>query len=176
MGRLAMIDPATATGRAKELYEGPLKGKKSLMFRSMANSPSAVEMYLSMAQALKGGVLSDKEREVIQLAVGQATGCEYCLAAHTFMGKKAGLSDEQVLEARRGQMKDAKLGAAARLALAIHEKKGVVSDADLAAVRAAGFGDGAIAEIVAAYALAIYTNYFNHVNQTALDMPPAPPI
>lgn len=171
MSRLAPVNPASATGRVKEIFEGPLKGKHFNIFKSMANSGAALDVYLGMAGALGKGLLNDKEREVIQLAVGQANNCQYCLSAHTAIGKGAGLTEGQTLEARRGKLGDARLDALARFALAIHEKKGFVSDADLSAFKSAGFADGHVAEVVANYALAVYTNYFNHVNQTPLDFP-----
>lgn len=174
MPRLHVVDPARAQGRTKELFEGPLKGKYFNIFKGMANSPAVIEFYLGIAGALEKTGLSAKEREVVQLAVGQAAGCDYCVAAHTLMGKGAGLTPDQTVEARRGHMNDPKLNALARFALALHEKRGEVSDADLAALRAAGYGDDAIAETVATYALAVFTNTFNHVNRTDVDFP-APP-
>ncbi|MFN7613865.1 MAG: carboxymuconolactone decarboxylase family protein, partial [Phycisphaerae bacterium] len=108
---------------------------------------------------------------VIQLAVGQANNCEYCVSAHTAIGKGAGLSDEQTVEARRGALQDAKLNALAKFALAVHEKRGFVSDADVAAFKSAGYSEGAIAEVVANYARATYTTYFNPVHVTPVDFP-----
>lgn len=174
MARLAPIDPKSATGKAKEIFDGPLAGKHFNMFKSMANSPAALQAYLGMSGALGHGLLDGKEREVVQLAIGSLNGCDYCLAAHTAIGKSVGLSEDQTIEARRGAMKDTKLNALAKFAGAIHEKKGHVSDQDLAAIRAAGYSDGHIAEVVAGYALALYTNYFNHVAEPAIDFPPAP--
>ena len=176
MGRLAAIDPSKATGRTKEIFEGPLKGKHFNIFRAMGNSPAALDVYLGMAGALSKASLSDREREGIQLAVGQANNCGYCVAAHTAIGKSAGLSEAQTIEARRGKLADAKLDALAKFALALVEKKGFVSNADLEAVRKAGYNDGHIAEAVATFALAVYTNVFNHVNDTAVDFPAAPAI
>jgi len=173
MGRLQSIDPSQATGRAKEIFDGPLKGKAFNIFKAMASAPAALDTYLGMSGALSAGVLSAKEREAIQLAVGEANNCGYCVAAHTAIGKGAGLTEAQTVEARRGKVEDAKLGALTRFALAIHEKRGFVSDADLATFKAAGYADGHVAEVVANYALAVYTNYFNHVNQTDLDFPAA---
>ncbi len=171
MPRITPVDPATVTGKSKELLDGPLAGKHFNIFRSMAQSPAALQAYLSLSGAVGSGTLSAKEREVIQLAVGQANNCEYCVSAHTAIGKGAGLSDEQTVEARRGALQDAKLNALAKFALAVHEKRGFVSDADVAAFKSAGYSEGAIAEVVANYALATYTNYFNHVKVTPVDFP-----
>jgi AhpD family alkylhydroperoxidase len=173
MPRLKTLEPATLTGRAKEVFDGPLKGKAFNIFKAMANSPAALDVYLGMSGPLHKGLLSVKEIEAIQLAVGEANGCNYCAAAHTAIAKGAGMSEAETIDARRGKAGDPKLDALIKFSLAIHEKRGFVSDQDVSGVRAAGYGDGHLAEIVAAYALAIYTNYFNHVNQTALDFPPA---
>lgn len=176
MPRLTPIDPAQATARAKEIFDGPLKGKAFNIFKSMAASPAALDVYLGMSGALGHGLLNAKERESIQLAIGEANNCGYCAAAHTAIGKGAGLSDAQCLEARRGKGMDPKTDALVKFALAIHEKRGFVSDADVSAFRAAGFSDGHIAEVVANYSLALYTNYFNHVNETASDFPAVPKV
>lgn len=177
MARLNTVDPAQSSGRVREIFDGPLKGKHFNIFKGMANSSAVLDAYLGLAGAVGGGVLGAKEREIIQLVVGQANSCDYCLAAHTAIGKGAGLSESQTVEARRGKLGgDAKLEALVRFTVALHEKKGLVSDADLQAFRHAGYSDGAVGEVVANYALATFTNYFNHVNHTAVDFPAAPAV
>ncbi len=174
MPRILPVDPATATGRAKEIFEGPLKGKHFNIFQSMAAAPAVLDTYLAMSGALNGTSLSAKEREVIQLAVGEANNCGYCVAAHTVIGKGSGLTEAQTIEARRGKLTDPKLNALSRFALALHEKRGFISDSDARDFQAAGYSQGQMGEVVATYALAVFTNYFNHLNNTALDFPPAP--
>ncbi len=174
MPRIAAIDPSHATGRAKEVFDGPLKGKHFNIFKSMAVSPAMLDMYLGIGGAMSKASLSHKEQEVIQLAIAQAVDCGYCAAAHTAIGKAAGLTEQQTIEARRGQMGDAKLNALAKFALAVHEKRGYVSDADVAAFRAAGYGDQQMAEVVGSYTQMIFTSTFNHLNDTAVDFPSAP--
>ncbi|QYK48294.1 MAG: carboxymuconolactone decarboxylase family protein [Phycisphaeraceae bacterium] len=176
MARLSLIDPASSTGKVKEILDGPLAGKHFNIFKAMANSPAALQAYLGLSGALGHGGLSGKEREVVQLAVGSLNGCGYCEAAHTAIGKSVGLTEAQTIEARRGTMSDPKLNALARFTVAIHEKRGHISDDDIRAFKSAGYGDGHIAEVVAGYALAVYTNYFNHIAQTPIDFPPAPSI
>ncbi|MCC6284191.1 MAG: peroxidase-related enzyme [Phycisphaerales bacterium] len=174
MPRLHVVDPAQATGRAKEIFTGPLKGKELNIFKGMANSGAALDAYVALSGALAKGGLSKAEQEVIQLAVSEANQCGYCVAAHTVIGKGAGLSDAEALASRRGTPESPRHAALATFARALHEKRGNVADADLSAFRKAGFNDGHIAEAVGVYALATYTNYFNHVNNTVLDFP-APP-
>ena len=175
MSRIATVEPAQATGRVKEIFDGPLSGKHFNIFKAMASSPALLDSYLAISGALGSGVLSAKERETVQLAIGAANNCDYCLAAHTAIGKGAGLSEDQTIAARRGSgTGDAKLDALARFALALHEKRGFASDDDLKAFRGAGYADDAIGEVIGNYALAVLTNYFTHVNETPIDFPPAP--
>ena len=72
MPRLNVVDPATATGRVKEIFDGPLKGKHLNIFKGFANSPAVLDAYLGMSGALSKTSLSAKEREAIALAVAQA--------------------------------------------------------------------------------------------------------
>ncbi len=175
MARLETIDPAQSEGRVKEIFEGPLKGKELNIFKGMANSSAVLDAYLGMSGALKNASLNAAQQEVVQLAIGQANGCDYCQAAHTAIGKGAGLSEAQTVGARRGAVDDdPRLDAIAKFATSLHEKRGFVGDDDLATFRSAGFDDGHVAEVVAVYALATFTNYFNHVNATPVDFP-APP-
>lgn len=175
MPRLNVVDPATAPAPAKAIFDGPLKGKHLNIFKGMGNSPAALNFYLNGSGALKEASLSAQEQEVVQLVFAQGNGCDYCQAAHTAMGKGAGLTEAQTVAARTGgDLGDAKLSAVAKFAMALHEKRGFVSDSDIAAFRSAGYTDGHIAEVIASAALATYTNYFNHVNETVVDLP-APP-
>lgn len=175
--RIQPVDPAAATGRTRELLDGikaKLGGVPNLM-RTFAQSPAALQFFLGGSQALAGGALPAALRERIDLAVSEANGCRYCLAAHTALGKKLGLSDAAIADARRGTAADdPKADAVLRLALALTRGRGQVSDADLAAVRAAGVTDGEIAEVVAAVALKVFTNYFAVLAGVEVDFPPAP--
>lgn len=174
MPRLNTIDPSTATGKAKELFDGPLKGKHLNIFKGMANSPAGLQAYLGMSGALAEGSLTAAEREIVALVTAQQNDCEYCLAAHTYMGKGAGLSEAQTIAARRGDLDDAKLGALVTFTRSLLEKKGFADEGDLRAFKDAGYDDGDVVEVIAAVALNFFTNYFNHVNGTDVDLPQAP--
>jgi uncharacterized peroxidase-related enzyme len=178
MSRIHQIVPESASGKAKELLDA-VKGKLGLvpnMTRAMANAPAVLEGYLSLSGSLGKGALSAKDRERIALAVGQANGCEYCLAAHSTIGKMVGLTADQILDSRRGTSVESKSAAIVQLARQVLDKQGRLSDADLADARIAGLDDAAIAEVVGNVALNIFTNYFNHVAETDIDFPKAEPI
>lgn len=175
MSRIETVNPTLATGKAKELLDA-VKSKLGMtpnLMRVMANSPAVLDAYLKFSGSLGSGDLPAKTREQIALAVGQANSCDYCLSAHSTIGKMVGLTAEQILESRRGSSAEPTTDAVLRFARQLVDKRGLVSDADLAAVRSAGWNDGAIAEIVANVALNIFTNYFNHVAETEIDFPRA---
>jgi uncharacterized peroxidase-related enzyme len=178
MPRLKPLDPSQATGETKQLYDGIQSnlGKVINIFQGLGNSSAALKAYLQMSGALKEGMLDAKLREQIALRVGQLNECDYCLAAHTKIGAGTGLGQEELLSARRGSGTDARSTAALQFVEKIVRGHGTVSDADVQAVRSAGFSDGEIAEIVANIALNVYTNYFNKVNGTEVDFPAVPPV
>jgi uncharacterized peroxidase-related enzyme len=175
MQRITPIDPEAAQGRAKELLDA-VNAKLGIvpnMTRSMAVSPPVLDAYLSFIGALGHGVLPARVREQLALDIGQANDCDYCVSAHSVLGKGAGLTDREVLDSRRATSSDPKAGVLLRFARTVLEKKGMVKDADVAAVREAGFGDAEIAEVVAHVGINVFTNYFNHVAGTVLDFPKA---
>jgi uncharacterized peroxidase-related enzyme len=139
------------------------------VFKTLAHSPAALGAYLQAQQALGKGELRTAERESVALAVSQVSGCEYCLAAHSLFASKAGMSDDEIRAARDGAG-----SAVSQLASKITQQRGRVSDADLAAARAAGLTDSKIIEIVAVVAQLTFTNYLNNLAQTDVDFPAVP--
>ncbi|HEX4611329.1 MAG TPA: carboxymuconolactone decarboxylase family protein [Urbifossiella sp.] len=178
MSRLNHIQPETATGRPQELLAAVKQhiGMVPNMTRAMVNSPAVLDGYLQFSGALAKGSLSPKVREQIALAIAEANGCDYCLAAHSAVGKMVGLTADQIRDSRLGTAVDGKTDALIHFARQVVEVRGRVSDADFATVRAAGWDDGAIAEVVANVALHVFTNYFNLVADTTLDFPKAAPL
>jgi uncharacterized peroxidase-related enzyme len=176
MARIQPVDPTTADIQTTQLLDTVRKkiGAVPNLIATMAHSPAVASAYLGFSQALAGGKLPAPLREQIALAVGQSNTCNYCVSAHSFLGKKAGLSDADVCDARQGTAGDPKTRTALAFARKLVQDRGRVGDDDLAAVRQAGYSDGEIAEIVAHVALNVFTNYFNHVADTDVDFPAAP--
>ena len=159
---------------AKPLLEAVKKqfGSVPNLFRVMANSPAALEGYLGLDGALSKGTLDAKTRERIALAVAEINGCGYCLSAHTYIGKNlAKLDDAEITANRNGASNDLKADAAVKFATKVVRERGHVSDADVAAVKIAGFDDAQIVEIVVHVALNTLTNYVNEVAKTEIDFP-----
>jgi uncharacterized peroxidase-related enzyme len=178
MSRINAVVPETSTGHAKELLDA-VKAKFGVvpnLMRGLANSPAALDAYLQFSGKLSNGLLPAKTREQIALAVGQQNHCDYCVAAHSTIGKMVGLTADQILDGRRGGATDPKTAALLKFSRKVVEVRGLVSDADVEEVRRAGATDGEIAEVVANVALNIFTNYFNHVAETVIDFPAAAPL
>jgi uncharacterized peroxidase-related enzyme len=174
MTRLTAVAPETATGKVKELFtavEGKL-GSVPNMMRTMGNSAAVLEGYLNLSGALGKGSLGAKTGELLAIAVAESNQCGYCLAAHTYIGTNLAHIDAPALsDARSAQSADAKTQAALQFAQTLVAKKGLVNDADVAAVKAAGYNEGEIGEIVGHVALNIFTNYFNNTANTTVDFP-----
>lgn len=141
------------------------------LFRLAAVSPAALAGLTSLSGALSK-TLDVKTRERIALAVAQVNGCDYCLSAHTYLALNlAKISAEEVALNRKGASSDPQADAAVRFAAKVAKERGRVSDSDLAAVRAAGFADAQIIEIVGLVAENTFTNFLNNVALTDIDFP-----
>ncbi len=141
------------------------------LFRLIANSPSALNGYVSFSGALNKA-LDVKTRERIALAVAQVNACDYCLSAHTYLGLNlAKISSEEISLNRKGSSGDPKANAAVQFATKVTKERGHVTDADIAEVRKAGFDDAQIVEIIAIVAENCFTNFLNEVAKTDIDFP-----
>jgi uncharacterized peroxidase-related enzyme len=161
------IQPVTqAEGKAKEMLDGVQKmlGSTPNLFTTFANAPAALQAYLGMVSSLGGGVLDKKLREQLAVSVAAWNGCNYCASAHVFLGGKAGVEREELVA-------NSKTQAALNFARALSETRGKVSDDTFATVRAAGFSDEEIIEIVAHVAMNTFTNFFNNAAKTEIDFP-----
>ena len=171
MSRIPAINPEQATGKAAELLQ---KVERQLGFvpnimRTMANSPAVLQGYLNFSHALSKGNLSPKRREQIALAVSEANDCQYCLAAHSAIGRSVGLSEEVINDSRRGDSPDPREATVLTFTRKVVETRGWVREEDLAKLRMMGFSHGDIVEIIANISLSLFTNYFNHVAETEID-------
>jgi uncharacterized peroxidase-related enzyme len=142
------------------------------LFRLVAQSPAALEGYLGLMGALGKGALPAATRERIALTVAEVNGCNYCLSAHTYLGRTlAKLDDAEITANRNGASNDPKADAAVRFAVKVVKERGHVSDEDVRTVKLAGYDDAQVIEIVQHVALNVWTNYINEVAKTDIDFP-----
>ncbi len=173
MPRIARIDTTHASPAVQATLTA-VKAKIGMvpnLFTTFAQSPAVLDGYLAFSDALSKGVLTTAQREIIALTVGQANECAYCLAAHTLMGKGAGLTAAGIRAARDGTAEGAIDNAVAHFARRVVELRGQVTDAEIATARTAGLGEAHIVEVIANVALNILTNYTNNVAHTEIDFP-----
>jgi len=170
--RIDAIDPKTASSDVKPLLDGVQKGLGVIpnLFKVAAQSPVALESLVALFGATGKGTLDAKTREAIALAVSEGNACDYCLSAHSFLGKRAGLADAAIAQARDAQSDDARLQAILGLTRAIVDHRGRAGSA-LDEARRAGLNDSEIVEVVANVALTVFTNYLNELAETEIDFP-----
>ena len=177
MTRLTALNPEEVTGKTKDLFNAVQAklGTVPNMMRTMGNSPAVLEGYLNLSGALSHGKLGSKTGELLALAISEQNSCDYCVAAHTFIGEKLLKADPEVLQAARtGKSEDAKTAAILNFAKTLVSKNGLVNDEDVNKVKNGGVSDAELAETVAHVALNILTNYFNNTANTEIDFPAVP--
>jgi uncharacterized peroxidase-related enzyme len=173
MARLPIQTVESATGTNKDNFAAFQKalGTVPNMIKVMANSPAVLQSYAQFSGAMGTAKLSAKIREQIALLTAESNACTYCLSAHSVLGKLAGLNQAQIDGARRQESSDPHTFAALNFAQSVIDRRGGIGKSDLDAVRAAGFSDAEIAEIVASVALNFFTNFFNRAFDVDVDFP-----
>jgi uncharacterized peroxidase-related enzyme len=176
MSRISVPAVESATGATAEVYAEVKKAAGSVpnLFVAVgALAPQVLKSVLNAEGVLGAGTLSRQDVETIKLAVSEQTGCDYCVAAHTVIGKMTGLSGEALRQIRAGEPTgDARRDALARFVRQLQTTSGTISAEQFAAIKAAGYSDAQLVEITLAIALTVFTNTFNRINDTDLDFPP----
>ena len=173
MSRLTAVNLENPTGKTAELFHSiqTKLGFVPNMMRTMANSPSLLESYLNFSSTLGKGSIGSRLSEQIALVIATENRCDYCLAAHTAIGKMVGLTDELIDATRNGNSINERTDAALAFARSVVKARGRISDADLNAIKEADFNEGEIVEIVGHVALNVFTNYINNAARTEIDFP-----
>jgi uncharacterized peroxidase-related enzyme len=136
-----------------------------------ANSPSALRAFLGLHGIANEGSLDVQTRERIALALAQQNSCQYCVSAHTALGRKAGLTGTEIEANRAGTSRDAKAAAAVKFARALAEQTGDVTTAEVLEVRNAGYSDSDIVEIITHVGVNLLTNILGKASRVAIDFP-----
>lgn len=173
MARINVINPQTATGAAKKLLDAVQSqlGVTPNFIRVLANSPQALEGFLGLYGALGKASVDKKTQERIALAVAEGNGCEYCVSAHTAIGRGAGLSNEEMALNRQGTSSDAKAAVTVTFAKALNAHMGEITNAEFEAARKGGLSDAEIVEVISLVALNIFTNIIGKSTHVDIDFP-----
>ncbi|MCS3871518.1 putative peroxidase-related enzyme [Chryseobacterium ginsenosidimutans] len=178
MARIKALNPEEATGKTKELFD-TVKTKMGMvpnMMRTLGNSPAVLNAYLGFNAGLSYSSLGGELGELIAVTVANENGCNYCNCAHSFVGGKMGIDEQDINDARNGVSSDPKINAALVFAKEILHTKGAVSNESFENIKAAGYNDAQILEILAQVSLSIFTNYANILADTDIDFPTLAPI
>jgi len=175
MSRLAVPNLETDTGPSGQVYTQIKKAIGSVpnTFAAIAaHGPAALKSVLAADAVLAAGTLTKRDQEVIKLVISDAAGCDYCVAAHSYLAKLAGVKPDVLKQIHGGQptggaKRDALVGFVRKLA----QTSGTVSGEDFAAIKAAGYSDTQLVEISLAFATTVFTNVFNRINDTEIDFP-----
>jgi alkylhydroperoxidase family enzyme len=174
---LTAIDPNQASGPAKDLFESiQLRlGRVPNMLRLMANSPVILESYLGFTDAFQKGRMTARLRGLLTATMAELTGGDYIMSFAYVLGRREGLTEEELAEARRIESSDARTRAALQFAAKIVNDRGRVAASEVEKLRESGYSDEEIVEIIAFVGLSIFRNYFNLVAGTEIDFPPVEP-
>jgi uncharacterized peroxidase-related enzyme len=177
MSRLSVPSLQSATGATAEVYSQIKKavGNVPNTFAAIgAHGPAALKAVLAADAVLATGMLTKRDQETIKLVVSAVAGCDYCVAAHSLLGKLAGLNPEVLKQIRGGEPTgDANRDALIRFVRKLAETSGTIGDDDFAAIKAAGYSDAQLVDISLAFATTVFTNVFNRINDTDIDFPAA---
>jgi uncharacterized peroxidase-related enzyme len=161
-----------------EAAKGTLdKVQKNLAFapnlqRMMSQSPAVLNGWAALQNALST-TLDLKTRDAIALAVSEVNQCSYCLAAHTWVSMQfAKIPPDEIARNRHGESIDAKRAAAASFAGKLVQLRGKVAPEDVLALRAAGYSEANVLEIIALASQFLMTNLINNAMDTTVDFPP----
>lgn len=175
MPRIVTPDVESATGAAAEVFAQIRKavGKVPNTYAAIgALGPAALKAVLAADGVLATGSLSKQEQETIKLVVSTVAGCDYCVAAHSLLGKLSGLKPDARRQLRAGESTgDARRDALARFVRQLAETHGTIDADAVTAIKAAGYSDAQLVEVSLAIAVTTFTNVFNRINDTAIDFP-----
>ena len=173
MSRINVVNRETASIEQAQLFDAIQSqlGMVPNFLKVLANSPAALKAFLGLHEISNQGSLEPPTRERIALALAQQNACDYCLSAHTALGRKAGLSNTEIEANRAGSSEDDKAAAAVKFAVALAEHSGEVTTAEILAVRNAGYDDAEIVEIITHVGLNILSNIIGKASRVEIDFP-----
>ncbi|HEY4547455.1 MAG TPA: peroxidase-related enzyme [Pedomonas sp.] len=173
MSRITAVTNDTASPEQQALFNA-IQAQLGIVpnfLKVLANSPAALRAFLGLHGIVAEGSLDPQTRERIALALAQENACEYCLSAHTAIGREAGLTNDEMDANRAGTSRDARAAAAVAFARALADNMGDVTNAELLAIHSAGYSDAEIVEIITHVGMNILTNILGRASRVEIDFP-----
>jgi len=170
--RITRVDPAQADPSLRESFDEfiRVRGKVPNLFRITGQRPAIGRTLAAHLRAVMDeGEVPTALKELLAVRVSQVNACEYCLASHSRLAKRAGATDAQIQALADGVVNDMDPAwrAPLRAAEEMTRDHGAISDATYDAMRA-HWSEPQIVEIISVVSL------FNLFNRTAnaLRIPP----
>jgi uncharacterized peroxidase-related enzyme len=172
MTTFTLYTPATAPAGSADILKSIEKnwGFVPNLHRELAESPQALQAYGTLWDLVDKTAFTPVERHVAYLAVIYENGCEYCMAGHTKLSLSAGLTVAQIEAIRSNRpLEDTRLEALRAFAAQVTRQRGRLTDAQVASLRNAGYGNRAALDVILIAATKLISNYTNHFAHTPLD-------
>ena len=173
MSRIHIINESNANSE-QQVFLNAIQNKLGIVpnfLKVFANSPTALRAFLGLHSVSEDGSLDAITRERIALAIAQQNQCQYCVSAHTAIGKKSGLDSTEIKSNRSGTSQNEKASIAIKFAQTLVEYNGEITTEELNEVRIAGYTDADIVEIITHVGMNILTNIIGKVSQVDIDFP-----
>ncbi len=173
MARINIVTTESANPEQKALYDAihAQLGIVPNFLKVFANSPAALKAFLGLHGIAGDGSLDPQTRERIALTLAQQNSCEYCLSAHTAIGRKAGLDAAEIKANRAGSSRDKKAAVAVGFARSLVSHMGDITTAELQEMRSAGYSDSDIVEVITHVGMNILTNMLGKAGHVDIDFP-----
>ena len=173
MHRITAVSATDATPEQAELYAAITEqlGMVPNFLKVFAHSPAALRGFLGLHGVANEGSLEPLTKERIALGLAEQNACQYCVSAHTAIGRKAGLSSAEIESNRAGSSQDAKAAVAVKFARSLAEHNGAITNTELLEVRNAGYSESDIVEIITHVGMNVLTNILGKASQVEIDFP-----
>jgi uncharacterized peroxidase-related enzyme len=175
LSRLSVPNLDSDTGPSGQIYaqiKNTIGSVPNTYAAIAAYGPAALRSIVAADTLLASGTLPKRDQEIVKLVISAAAGCDYCVAAHSYLAKLAGVKPEVLKQIREGRPTgDAKRDVLISFVRKLAQSSGTVSDEDFATIKAAGYSDAQFVEISLAFATTVFTNVFNRINDTDIDFP-----
>lgn len=162
----------TAPVKSKPMLESAVKqmGAVPGLYAVLAESPETFTAYQQLHQQFTSSSFDAEELTVVWQTINVEHECTFCVPAHTGIAHSMKV-DPALTDALRNEeaMPTAKLQALHDFTLAMVRERGNVSEEQMNAFFAAGYGQKQVLEVILGLSQKVISNYVNHVAKTPVD-------
>jgi AhpD family alkylhydroperoxidase len=142
---------------------------------AMAESPQLLKGFLAVRDIYQSGTFTGAEIQALSLMAAFENDCAWCMAFHTLMAHKEGVSSESIAALREGRSPvEPRLAALTEFARNMVRQRGAVDAAAFERFSAAGYSRAQAMEVVLGMAFSLMANYAGHLANAPLDEPLKP--